>query len=184
MKLKIFAIACVLLISSLSIAQTAIPVNPSGGSSTTGILPSWHNGGFSYTLTAWATDSIGTYLTAEMDISAMDAQTMYLMYDYITPGGTADSVKVRFRGYPPGWSSSSASKYLDLDSQIVIGSTTTNVRQLTLSLTAYCPTVKVYFFPTNRDARDQTRDGTFSFMLYAIVNDAVPTYKRWGQVPY
>lgn len=168
----------VFLFSGTLKSQTKVP--------SSSINYEWLNGGVVIHLT-FSVDSVGSYITAPIDISAFDAQTIYLLYDYITPGATLDSLRTYIRGVMPGATPNYTVSNIYAPTNMLdtlglfVAASTTNPRQVAISNTTfYTPYIQIFCFPTRADI-PATRDGTVYFALYAPAVDVVPPFMRWGQ---
>lgn len=169
----------------------------------------WGNGGMWYTLstgnskldtaakatlgeTTSDTGIVGCYYTGWFDATTFDNSTVYMMGSYVAPlvSAGADTCIVIIEGTYTGnngggWyqgSSTSAFEGGLVDTVYVLSSVGwKNFRSntgttYTLTPSSYYPMWRLRY----RSCTDGTR-GWLRLALYATANDAVPTYKRWGE---
>lgn len=162
---KIFLIAVFLLMPLITQAQTAV-------------YAPFFNGGSANYFTLTAVDSLTTYYTDFFDITHMDGQTIYVGYDYVTPGTTADTLKVTLEAAFPG--TESAGPYFTVDTTYFVGNSTSYYYLRAIStFFSFAPRVRAKIENTS----SANRDGTlFRFFMYAKIEDYVPTAQFYGNV--
>ena len=124
------------------------------------------------------TNQATVYYTQYFDVTGIDAQTIYLTYDYITAGNTDDSVLVYIQGY---FNSGTSAMVLGCDSLYLVGSTASSVKQLTLSISGFAPMYRIRYKNYNAILDvEPNAAGTLKLNLYAKAVDAVYKWnKSW-----
>lgn len=125
-------------------------------------------------------DSTSTLYTEWTDITHIDGQTMYGIYDIVAPVAT-DTFKVIVQSAFPG-TEATASTFLELDTQTVISTTTSGARFLTYSFTSFAPMVRFKIIPGSTLTYLTRTPTAFRWAIYAKVEDYVPTAQNYSNV--
>lgn len=156
------------------------------------------DGGIAWSMAPTAMDSIGTYYSNKIDISAVDfkgtntvvdssTNRIQFNWNYVTPGGTGDTVLATIYGMYPGWTESSTGHSMDslwenLGTITLIGSLGDAIQSVVWAPTnGYrAPYIRVKLAPTRADT-PATRDGYLALCIYTPNMDYMPPFKQWGQ---
>lgn len=124
-------------------------------------------------------DTTMVYFSEWFDITHMDGQTIYAMYDLVIPSGTADTFKVTLQACFPGMENT-ATTFFTVDTMYCVGQTaSTPVVRATSTFFSFFPLVRVRFEQTGQASRIAS---AFRFALYSRVEDYVPTAQNYGNV--
>ena len=124
-------------------------------------------------------DTTMVYFSEWFDITHMDGQTIYAMYDLVIPSGTADTFKVTLQACFPGMENT-ATTFFTVDTMYCVGQTaSTPVVRATSTFFSFFPMVRAKFEATEYHTRIPS---AFRFALYSKVEDYVPTAQNYGNV--
>lgn len=139
----------------------------------------YFNAGVSYDVGTFAYDTAGALATTAIftqyfEGTGIDGQTLYLTYDMITAGSTNDSVLVIIQGFIP---TGTTGMVLNCDSLYMVGSTTSSIKQLTLSPTGFAPKYRIRLIHYYAGAADQKNAAITSIKLNVYAKSIDPVYK-------
>ena len=124
-------------------------------------------------------DTTMVYYTDWFDMTHMDGQTIYAMYDLVIPSGTADTFKVTLQAAFPGMENT-ATTFFTVDTMYCVGQTaSTPVVRATSTFFSFFPLVRARFEQTGQASRIAS---AFRFALYSKIEDYVPTAQNYSNV--
>jgi len=165
---KIF-IAVLLFMLIPLLTQAQIPVNTN----------TYGAGQMKYFSKTSGWDSVSSYYTDWFDITHMDGQTIYAMYDAVIPSGTADTIRITLQACFPGMENT-ATTFFTVDTMYCVGQTaSTPVVRATSTFFSFFPMVRAKFEATEYHSRIPS---AFRFALYSKVEDYVPTAQNYSNV--
>lgn len=125
-------------------------------------------------------DSTSTLYSEWFDITHLDGQTMYGIYDIVAPVAT-DTFRIIVQSAFPG-TEATASTFLELDTQTVQSTTTSGARFFTYSFTSFAPMVRFKIIPGNALTYVTRIPTAFRWAVYTKVEDYVPTAQQYSNV--